>query len=178
MPFCEHYITVEDVMCLVVECVHMWQHLYDRIISVRGQAWAYKTNLTQPPFTGMPVPNRERQWSCICVVCASIVPVVLRHFCSMYRCLSKQNMFILSTMKCNDEYNEIPLGWGNKIGTQSIRMTCLLIKPRGIYLRLQLSFLGWRSMKMQLFSINHNIKYYYKKSKRNSYLHKICRHHQ
>ena len=60
-------------------------------------------------------------------------------------------MFVLSTMKCNDEYNEITLGRGNIIGTQSIRMTCLSIKPRDIYLRLQLSFLWWRSMKMQLF---------------------------
>jgi len=73
-------------------------------------------------------------------------------------------MFILSTMKCNDEHNEIALIRSNRIETQCIRMTCSSFGPRDIYLLLQLLFLAWRPVKMQLLSINHNIKYYYEES--------------
>jgi len=33
--------------------------LHDRIISLRGEAWAYKTSLTPPPFIEVPVPSLE-----------------------------------------------------------------------------------------------------------------------
>lgn len=36
-------------------------HLHDRIISVRGEVWAYVTSLTQPPLTEVPVSNQERK---------------------------------------------------------------------------------------------------------------------
>lgn len=41
--------------------------LHETIISLKGETWAYKSNLTPPSFIEVPVPNQEGQRSCICV---------------------------------------------------------------------------------------------------------------
>ena len=40
-----------------------WKHLHDHIISVRGEAWAYTTSSTPPPFTEVPVPRQDSERS-------------------------------------------------------------------------------------------------------------------
>ena len=45
-----------------------WKHLHDHIISVRGEAWAYTTSSTPPPFTEVPVPRQDSERSCTCCV--------------------------------------------------------------------------------------------------------------
>jgi hypothetical protein len=37
---------------------------HDHVISVRGEAWAYKTSSTSPPFTEVSVPRQESERSC------------------------------------------------------------------------------------------------------------------
>ena len=49
-----------------------WKPLYDRIISLRGEAWVNKASLTPPRFIEVHVPRQESEWTCICVVGVSI----------------------------------------------------------------------------------------------------------
>ena len=37
--------------------------------------WANKTSLTLPFFTEVPAPSQESEWSCICVLGVSILPL-------------------------------------------------------------------------------------------------------
>jgi hypothetical protein len=43
--------------------------------SLKEEAWAHKTSLTPPPFIEIPVPSQESEWSCICMLGASIWPL-------------------------------------------------------------------------------------------------------
>ena len=49
-------------------------HLHDHIISLKGEVWTHKTNLTSPLFIEVPVPSQECERSCICVLRVSILP--------------------------------------------------------------------------------------------------------
>jgi hypothetical protein len=46
------------------------KHLYDHIISLRGEVWAHKTSQTTPPLfiIEVPVSTQETDRSCICVL--------------------------------------------------------------------------------------------------------------
>ena len=58
--FCRFYVRMDILLAF-------GKHLHDRIISLRGDGWSYKTGLTPPLFTEVHIPNQESQWSCICV---------------------------------------------------------------------------------------------------------------
>ena len=45
-----------------------WKHLYDRIISLRGEVSVHITSLTPSLFIEVPVPSLESDRSCICVL--------------------------------------------------------------------------------------------------------------
>ena len=49
--------------------------MHDRIISLRGEAWARKVNLIPPYFIQVPVPNQESDRSYMCVLGGSILPL-------------------------------------------------------------------------------------------------------
>jgi hypothetical protein len=49
--------------------------VHDRIVSIRGEAWAYKTELTSPLFIEVPVPCQESELSCMSVLEVSILPL-------------------------------------------------------------------------------------------------------
>ena len=51
------------------------KHLYDYIISLRGQVWAHKISLTPPLLIEVPVPRQESERSCICVLGVLILPL-------------------------------------------------------------------------------------------------------
>ena len=44
------------------------KNLHDRTISIRGEAWAHKTSLTQPLFIEVRVPIQEKEQSYTCVL--------------------------------------------------------------------------------------------------------------
>ena len=58
-------------ICILLTC----KPLHDRIISLRGDAWVYQTNLQPPRFIEVSVPSQESVWSCICVLEVSILPL-------------------------------------------------------------------------------------------------------
>jgi hypothetical protein len=47
-------------------------HLHDHIISLRGEGWIYKTNLTPPLSIEVTVSTQESERSCICMLKVSI----------------------------------------------------------------------------------------------------------
>ena len=51
------------------------KHLHDRIISLRGEIWVREISLTPPPFIELPVPIKDSERSCTCVLVASILPL-------------------------------------------------------------------------------------------------------
>ena len=42
------------------------KHLYNRMISLRVEVWAHKTNFIPPLFIEMPEPNQQSERTCIC----------------------------------------------------------------------------------------------------------------
>jgi len=54
---------------------HMWKHLHDHIISLRGGVWAHKTSLSPPLCIEVPVQRQESKQLCICVFGISILPL-------------------------------------------------------------------------------------------------------
>jgi len=55
-------------------------HLYERIISVRGETWAHKTRLTPILFIEGSVPCQKNECWCICALGVSILHLLLRFF--------------------------------------------------------------------------------------------------
>ena len=53
-------------MNLLCNCTHLWK-THD-IISLRGEVWAHTTSLFQLCFIEMPVPSKDSERSCICVM--------------------------------------------------------------------------------------------------------------
>jgi hypothetical protein len=51
------------------------RHLYNRIITLRRDAWARKASLSPPLFIEVSVPSQESERSCICVLHVSILPL-------------------------------------------------------------------------------------------------------
>ena len=43
--------------------------------SFKEDAWAHKTSLTSSPLIEIPVPSQESEWSCSCMLGASIWPL-------------------------------------------------------------------------------------------------------
>ena len=68
--------------CLYVRVDNLFRcgkRLHDRIISPRGQALTHKKSLTPPLFIAVPLPGKENERSCICVLGVSI----LLHFTTL-----------------------------------------------------------------------------------------------
>ena len=51
-------------------------HMHDRIISLRGDVWAYETSLTPSLFIEVSVPSPVSEWSYICVLGVWILPLL------------------------------------------------------------------------------------------------------
>ena len=49
------------------------KHFHDRIISLIGDVWTHKISLTPPLFMDIHVLSQKSEWSCICVLGASIL---------------------------------------------------------------------------------------------------------
>ena len=45
----------------------------DRITSLRGEVWTNKANLALPRFIEVPVPSKESERTCICVLGVSVL---------------------------------------------------------------------------------------------------------
>ena len=45
------------------------------IISLRGEMWVNKTSLTPPLFIEVTLPSHACEWSCICVLGVSSLPI-------------------------------------------------------------------------------------------------------
>jgi hypothetical protein len=46
-----------------------------RLHHLRGKVWAYKSSLTSPRFSEVPISSKESERSCICVLGVSILPL-------------------------------------------------------------------------------------------------------
>jgi hypothetical protein len=52
------YSSLQKSLNILLACR---KHLHDCIISLRGEVWAHKTNLTLPLFIEVPVPRQESE---------------------------------------------------------------------------------------------------------------------
>jgi hypothetical protein len=70
-----HRLTLCNTAEIITNIIIAVNYLHDHIISLRGEIWAHNTSLTPPLFIEVFLPSQESEWSCICVLGVSILPL-------------------------------------------------------------------------------------------------------
>jgi hypothetical protein len=71
------------------------KHLHDRIISIRGDNWVYKTSLTPPYFINVPVQSHENNRSCVGVKGIDITSVLCDYSIWFLNCSDNVVFFVI-----------------------------------------------------------------------------------